>query len=197
MTPFHRIALPALVLLTLTALGTPVLVQPAGLPDEAAAPSDPAEAPPNPAQLPPSAPNTTAATTASEAPSAMPPGLEASPEGRWRIRFTGDAPGLAAPATSALVALGRRLAALPEGRVTIESQASGPVADVSVARRLSLARGLAVKQALAEGGLAATRIDIRALGRTAAAVDAADVLPPGFRRAAAPAPPRPAPAGDR
>jgi outer membrane protein OmpA-like peptidoglycan-associated protein len=59
------------------------------------------------------------------------------------------------------------------------------VADASAARRLSLARALAVKQALAEGGLPPTRIDLRPLGRTEEAVDAVDVLPPGAERAAA------------
>ena len=66
----------------------------------------------------------------------------------------------------------------------MEAQASGPEADVSAARRLSLGRALAVKAALASGGLAPTRIDLRPLGRTPEAVDAADILPPAARRAA-------------
>jgi len=41
---------------------------------------------------------------------------------------------------------------------------------------------LAVKAALASGGLAPTRIDLRPLGRTPEAVDAADILPPAARR---------------
>jgi outer membrane protein OmpA-like peptidoglycan-associated protein len=64
------------------------------------------------------------------------------------------------------------------------AQASGPVTDSSAARRLSLARALAVKQGLAAGGLPDTRIDIRAMGRTAEAVDAVDVQPPEVQRAA-------------
>jgi outer membrane protein OmpA-like peptidoglycan-associated protein len=75
--------------------------------------------------------------------------------------------------------LGRRLAeGAKAGRVTVETQSSGPEADVSAARRLSLGRALAVKAALANGGLAPTRIDLRPLGRTPEAVDAADILPP-------------------
>jgi hypothetical protein len=41
-----------------------------------------------------------------------------------------------------------------------------------------------VKEALVAGGLPATRIDIRPLGRTGDAMDAVDVQPPGLRRAA-------------
>ena len=74
------------------------------------------------------------------------------------------------------------LLAARAGRVTVEAQASGPEADVSAARRLTLGRALAVKAALADGGLAPTRIDLRPLGRTPEAVDAADILPPPARR---------------
>ncbi len=71
----------------------------------------------------------------------------------------------------------------PDGRVTLTGQASGPATDASIARRLSLARALAVKQALVAGGLAPTRIDIRPMGRTADAVDAVDIQPPETERA--------------
>jgi hypothetical protein len=46
------------------------------------------------------------------------------------------------------------------------------------------ARALAVKAALAEGGLPPTRIDLRPQGRTEEAADAVDVLPPEAPRAA-------------
>lgn len=197
MRSFRPVARSGVILLVLLAGAGPTLAQsPAAAPD-GPAPSDPAEAPPSPARLPPMADGV--ARPADTPPMALPPGMEASPEGRWRIRFAGDSPSLAAPAATALTTLGRRLATVPEGRITIEAQASGPAADVSIARRLSLARGLAVKQALAEGGLPPTRIDIRAMGRTAEAADAADVLPPRARPATpspAPAPaPAPAPLG--
>jgi outer membrane protein OmpA-like peptidoglycan-associated protein len=178
--PLGRFGLALLALACGAAMG---FAQPANdpLPEDAAL-AEPAAAPPDPAALPalygpPSAP-------AEAAPAALPPGMEVRPEGRWRVRFAGDTPHLTVPAAAALATLGRRLAALPEGRITVEAQASGPAADVSIARRLSLERGLAVKQALAEGGLAPTRIDIRPLGRTGEAVDAADVLPPPAARAA-------------
>jgi outer membrane protein OmpA-like peptidoglycan-associated protein len=148
-------------------------------------PADPAPAPPDPANL---SPRPGLAQPAQAAPAArpftLPPGMEALPGGAWRLRFPEgkDAPPRAADA--ALAELGRRLAAGPEGRVVLFAQASGP-ADASTARRVSLARGLAVKDALVAGGLPATRIDIRPMGRTEEAADAVDVQPPGHP----PAPP--------
>ena len=118
-------------------------------------PAGPAPAPPAPANLsaspgaaqpPPAAPEARSFT--------LPPGMEALPQGAWRLRF---APGTEMPphaAEAALAELGRRLAAGPDGRVVLTAQASGP-ADVSSARRVSLARGLAVKEALVAGGLPA------------------------------------------
>jgi hypothetical protein len=80
----------------------------------------------------------------------------------------------------ALAEIGRSLGerAVGTGRITIEAQASGPAEDASAARRLSLGRAEAVRQALAAGGLATTRVDLRPLGRTAQGLDCADILPP-------------------
>lgn len=143
------------------------------------APSPPAEAPPEPVSLSPDAQPPVATD-------AGPGAFEALAEGRWRIRFTAGRDELSESAARRVGELGRRLAeAAPTGRVTVEAQASGPEADVSAARRLSLGRALAVKAALTDGGLAPTRIDLRPLGRTPEAVDAADILPPPA------APPRP------
>jgi len=97
----------------------------------------------------------------------VPAGMEALPEGGFRLRFADGTAALPAEAAGSLAGLGSQLAAGPAGRVVVTGQASGPVADISIARRLSLARGLAVKQALAAGGLAPTRIDLRPMGRTA------------------------------
>ena len=142
------------------------------------APSPPAEAPPAPAVLSP------AARPLAEA--SGPATFEALAEGRWRIRFAAGREDLSEAATGRIEELGRRLAdAAKAGRVTVEAQSSGPEADVSAARRLSLGRALAVKAALANGGLAPTRIDLRPLGRTPEAVDAADILPPSAPPAAA------------
>ncbi|MBV1799381.1 OmpA family protein [Siccirubricoccus sp. G192] len=152
-------------------------------PEAESIPGLPAEAPPEPARLPPTA--RPMAPPPPEAPLVLPAGMEALPQGSWRIRFAAGAERPPEAASTTLANLGRRLAAQPEGRVTLQAQASGPAADASAARRLSLARALAVKQALAEGGLPPTRIDLRPLGRTEEAVDAVDVLPPGAERAAA------------
>lgn len=180
---------PLLLLLSATlpglALPPPALAQPApppaALPDPAP-PPDPAAAPPPPARLE-DAPRPAPPPPLRAAPPPL-PGLESLPEGAWRLRFPPGAEAPPPPAATALAALGRRLAELPQGRFTLEAQASGPEADVSLARRLSLARGLAVKEALAAGGLPPTRIDVRPLGRTEEALDAVDILPPEARRPA-------------
>jgi hypothetical protein len=122
------------------------------------------------------------ASAAAEAP--LPPGLEQRPEGVLRLHLSPSATEPDAAARAALERLGASLAARPAGRVTVEAQVSGPAADVSAARRLSLARALAVRQALVAGGIAETRVDVRALGRTPDALDAVDVLPPGAARTA-------------
>ena len=144
---------------------------PCGAAEADDAPPPPAEAPPAPAQLSPDG----------RPPAADPGGaaFEALAEGRWRFRFAAGREDLSEAAAGRVAELGRRFAeAATTGRVTVEAQSSGPEADVSAARRLSLGRALAVKAALANGGLAPTRIDLRPLGRTPEAVDAADILPP-------------------
>lgn len=162
----------------------PALAQPAGVPPAAEpVPADPAPAPPAPADLAarPGAAQPVPAPPEMR-PITLPPGLEARPEGAWRLSFPQGSEVPPRAADAALAELGRRLAKRPEGRVVLLAQASGP-ADVSAARRLSLARGLAVKEALMAGGLPATRIDIRPMGRTEEAADAVDVQPPGIRPA--------------
>jgi hypothetical protein len=161
-------------------VGAALLLAPSAWPCGAAeadgAPSPPAEAPPAPALLSPDSPRAGRAGDAAA--------FESLAEGRWRIRFASGREELSEAAAHRVEELGRRLAgAAGTGRVTVEAQASGPEADVSAARRLSLGRALAVKAALASGGLAPTRIDLRPLGRTPEAADAADILPPPARPA--------------
>jgi outer membrane protein OmpA-like peptidoglycan-associated protein len=155
------------------ALALASLAGPCGAAEEDdGAPSPPAAAPPAPAQLSPEGRSSPAESGGSAT-------FEAFAEGRWRIRFAAGREELSEAAANRIGDLGRRIAeAASTGRVTVEAQASGPEADVSAARRLSLGRALAVKAALASGGLAPTRIDLRPLGRTPEAVDAADILPP-------------------
>jgi hypothetical protein len=113
-------------------------------------------------------------------PLALPAGMSPLPRGAWRVAFRAGQTELPAGVAPTLAEIARRLAERPAGtgRITIEAQASGPSNDASAARRLSLARAEAVRRALAAGGLEATRVDLRALGRTAQALDCADILPP-------------------
>lgn len=138
--------------------------------------------PPEPPPAPPAPPRlaTEGAALAPSAPGAapsLPAGMVATPEGGVRIALAGA--GLDAAQVAALGVLGRGYAALPAGRITVEAQVSGPANDVSMARRASLARAQAVKAALVAGGLPATRVDLRPLGRLPAGADRVDVLPPG------------------
>ncbi|MBR0651488.1 hypothetical protein GXW78_17595 [Roseomonas terrae] len=136
---------------------------------------EPAPAPPAPAALAP----TGAPIVPQPAPPqpTLPAGMETMADGVVRIALRGEA--IDPPLAEALRQMGGRLAALPAGRVTVEAQVAGPANDVSMARRASLARAQAVKAALMVGGLDATRIDLRPLGRLPAGVDAVDILPPG------------------
>jgi outer membrane protein OmpA-like peptidoglycan-associated protein len=114
-------------------------------------------------------------------PIALPAGMSPLPKGAYRVIFRGAETSLPAGAAEVLAEIGRRLAAAPagSGRIIVEGQASGPRNDASTARRVSLERAIVVRRALAAGGLDETRVDVRALGRVSAGLDAADVLPPG------------------
>lgn len=157
----------------LLALMVPAAARAQDTPGEAL--PEPAPAPPAPARLAPEG-----AAMVPQQPAggpALPPGMEALGGGGVRLVMAGDGPDAAQ--ALALQTLGRALAALPSGRITVEAQVSGPANDVSTARRASLARAQAVKAALVAGGLEPTRIDLRPLGRLAAGADRVDVLPPG------------------
>ncbi len=164
----------ALVLWLLASLH-PAAAQPAEA--EETIPAPPATAPPQPADLgrPQAA---TLPPPAGPALRGLPAGLEALPDGAARLRFAAGAEALPQGAEGSLADFGRRIAAGPPGRVTVTAQVSGPASDISVARRTSLARAIAVKQALASGGLVPTRIDLRPMGRTGEALDAVDIQPP-------------------
>ncbi|MCU0888035.1 MAG: hypothetical protein MUC64_08445 [Rubritepida sp.] len=111
----------------------------------------------------------------------LPAGVTALPGGGWRFAF---APGAAAPGAAQAAAaqeMGRLLATATSGRVTLWAEVSEGE-DVSATRRLALQRALALRAALVAAGLPETRVDIRALGRTPAARDVVDLLPPGVAR---------------
>lgn len=160
--------------------GAPMAAPPAAPgTSEGGAPPDPASAPPAPARL-------TGAAPAAPAPPATPwpSGIEQRPGGGLRLRLATEAPDAAA--RRAIEEIGRRLAATPAGRITVEVQVSGHPRDASLARRAALGRAQAVKAALVAGGLPDTRIDLRPLGRLDPPADLVDILPPGAARAAAP-----------
>jgi len=141
----------------------------AGLPAMAQDLPDPAPDPPPPTLLSdrPAPPRASLALPAV-------PGLPAPEAGGYR--WAGEM-----PERAALARLGAALAALP-GRVMVEAEVSGPANDASTARRASLDRARAVREALAEGGLDPRRVDLRPLGRTAAGVDRVAVLAAGAAR---------------
>lgn len=107
----------------------------------------------------------------------LPQGVIALPGGAWRVTFHAERGTLEAEQRAALERLGAALAASSVGRVLLNSEASGGE-DLSTYRRLTLARARSVKAALVAGGLAETRVDIRALGRTANGRDAVEILSP-------------------
>lgn len=108
---------------------------------------------------------------------ALPAEMQRLAQGGFRLRI--PAGELTAAHISAVTALGRSLAGIANGRITIEAQVAGPADDPSTARRASLAFAQTVKAALVAGGVASTRIDVRPLGRLPSAIDAVDILPPG------------------
>jgi hypothetical protein len=158
-----------------------LLLPPATMPARAQDAPDP-PLPPEPAPAPPPPP-ALAPTGAPMVPQpgpaqpALPAGMTAMADGVVRLALTSETipPSLAA----ALRELGARFAALPFGRIGVDAQVGGPADDASLARRASLARAQAVKAALVAGGLDATRIDLRPLGRLRSGLDAVDILPPG------------------
>lgn len=97
--------------------------------------------------------------------------------GAWRVAFASGAEVLEAPQRIVLGRIGAVLNTGTEGRVTLIAEVAEGI-DLSTTRRVSLARARAVKAALVAGGLAETRIDIRAMGHTSSQRDAVDVLAP-------------------
>jgi outer membrane protein OmpA-like peptidoglycan-associated protein len=122
-------------------------------------------------------PATPAVTLPPMPPLRFPRGMSELPQGAWRVTFPADRDTLDPEQRAALERLGAALQASTIGRVQLNGEASGGE-DLSSHRRLTLARARAVKAALVAGGLAETRVDIRALGRTENGRDAVDILSP-------------------
>lgn len=151
------------------------------LPTPPAAPQIPAppkvNLPPPPAATLPTAPPPTVALAPVQAPpppppsSAPPPPVSATaattaaPESAGlQLTFKGDESALSPEANAAI---GKLVKATPTGNTisyNVVAYAAGSADDPSVARRMSLARGLAVRSALVADGVASTRIYVRALG---------------------------------
>ncbi|WP_232818520.1 OmpA family protein [Elioraea thermophila] len=155
----------------------------------AAVPAAPMPTAPSPVPAQPPAPavgQAAAAPPTPSAPAAPPPVRVVRAPGTLaplRLLFAGDSQDLTPAMRADLKALA---AALPEDetvRLTINAYAGGDPANPSVARRLSLSRALAVRAALMEEGVRATRIDVRALGLAAGEgpPDRVDILIGGSR----------------
>lgn len=87
------------------------------------------------------------------------------PTGTLRILFGANSADLNAKTISAITDLAAHLKDTPEKRVILTSYATLPGDDISMPRRIALARALAVRSILVSHGVATTRIYPRALGR--------------------------------
>lgn len=98
-----------------------------------------------------------------------PPAILPGADARSDSDALGFAPGnadLRVDARSVLDGLARQLSARPAERIQLVAYASGgpAIEDAVQARRVSLARGVAVRSYLIQRGVAGNRIDVRALG---------------------------------
>jgi len=138
-------------------------------------PSGPAAA--TPAAVPqhtPSAPATAAALSGPAAPSAPALSTAPPPPRRLSVAFAPGDAALSAEARSALTALVKAAHPTPDTTFEVAARAPGTGDDASAARRLSLARALAIRSALVADGVPAANVYMRALGAPppAAAADA-------------------------
>lgn len=85
--------------------------------------------------------------------------------GGSRITFGSGSADLNPTGMQALQALTARMKADPESRAQVEAYAGGTSDDPSTPRRMSLARGIAARAVLINGGIASTRIYVRAIGQ--------------------------------
>ena len=95
------------------------------------------------------------------------------PAGGLRVLFPSGSEALNADSLKTLQAYGAELSHHPEERVVLIAHATLPGDDVSMPRRIALARALAVRSLFIHAGVATTRLYPRALGRP----DAGDSAP--------------------
>ncbi|MBN9498023.1 MAG: OmpA family protein [Alphaproteobacteria bacterium] len=153
-------------------------VAPPPPPPPPAAVATPAPPPPAPVAAPAPAPVAAPApapappVTAAQAPAAAPAQTAAVPAARATggalatIAFAAGSPELNDQGKAALGPVIETLKSDSAARLQIQAFASGGDDQGGQARRLSLSRALAVRGQLIEQGIAATRMDVRALGRT-------------------------------
>ncbi len=108
----------------------------------------------------------------------LPPGD--APE-RLRLQFQAGEVELTEAMQDQLLQVAQQLRTHEEERIQLLAYASGYEEDISRARRLSLARALAVRAFLLDQGIRSTRMDVRALARSEgnAPADRVDVVPQG------------------
>lgn len=139
---------------------------PAPAPAHPAPPSIPAAPPPPPVIRPPVVdvplhppappPEVPAKADAKGAAADLPAGL--------RLTFAAGSTDMNAAMIDRVKGFAATLLQVPYARAEIDATASGAADDVSTPRRLSLARGLAVRSILIHAGIASTRIYVRAIG---------------------------------
>ncbi|MBS1103903.1 hypothetical protein JK202_12950 [Gluconobacter sp. Dm-62] len=95
------------------------------------------------------------------------------PDGGMRVLFPSGSEALNADSLKALQDYGTELSRHPEQRILLIAHATLPGDDVSMPRRIALARALAVRSIFIHAGVATTRLYPRALGRP----DAGDSAP--------------------
>lgn len=158
-----------------TASATPA---PLSVPAPPAAPASPTAPAAPPSATLPAAPPAVASLApipppvapAPARPPAPPPvsataGTTASPENAGlRLEFKSDQSDLSPAANGAIGDLVKAIPAGPTVTFNVVAFAAGAADDPSVARRMSLARGLSVRAALIADGVPSTRIYVRALG---------------------------------
>jgi len=144
---------------------------PAPAPAPAAAPTPaPAAAaapPPTPASSPATPPRSASNTPPPPPPAATPPQTASlPPEGGLptRILVPANVSDLPDQAKAPLDAVAKVMKADAQLRVQLMAYANGPADQANQARRISLARAIAVRSYLIEQGISSTRIDVRALG---------------------------------
>lgn len=137
-------------------------------PPAAAVPAAPAPAPVAATPVTPPPPAVAAPAPAPAAPqqTAAVPAARATGSALATIPFAAGSPDINEQGKAALGAVLDALKSDSAARLQIQAYASGGDDQGGQARRLSLSRALAVRGQLIEQGIAATRMDVRALGRT-------------------------------